>query len=447
MDSIEIPYLYTPREYQLPLFESFNSGRCNRALLRWSRRAGKELTCIAYTVQAMFQRPGIYYYFFPTYSQGRKVLWEGKDKAGIPFLDRIPKQWVKRRLDQQQFIELHNGSIFRVVGSDDYDSIIGTNPVGMVFSEWAYSREGAWNKMSPILAENGGWAIFNSTPNGENHMFKMESKVKSNPKWLVSVVQSLWPDKANYWPVIQQSEIAQERDSGKEESILEQEYGVSYVAGVQGAYYSDHIEEARKSGRIGTYIYNSHLPVNVYSDLGLTDDTVLWFSQNDGNRIIFFDYYEDSGRDLGHYAKILKEKGYRYNEFWMPHDGKEGVLQTALSNKEAFRRYCAHEGVDIVVRCSDRVANKQLAINAVRSRFPRYHFDQHACALGIEKLNLYHRQYDEAHRCFKQVPTHDWTSHAADGLSTEALTAKFHDGYSSGKLVLPDIITDFDPRG
>ena len=34
-------------------------------------------------------------------------------------------------------IKLKNGSLWQVVGSDNYHSLVGTPPCGLVFSEWA----------------------------------------------------------------------------------------------------------------------------------------------------------------------------------------------------------------------------------------------------------------------------------------------------------------------
>lgn len=449
MEPIEIPYKFTPRSYQLPLFEAFNSGKYNRYLWRASRRSGKDLTCTSIVGQGMFQRVGTYYYFFPTYQQGRKILWEGKDREGTPFLDRIPPQWVAGRDQQQLKITLKNGSILRIVAADEYDSVVGTNPVGMVFSEWALCNPAVWDFMRPILLENKGWAIFNGTPRGENHMFTMETLNENNPNWFIMETQSLWPERDNYWPVVSQEDIQEERRSGMEESMIEQEYGVSYVAGVKGAYYSDQVAAAKKEGRVGKYLYNSNLPVQVYTDLGIMDDTVLWFRQVDGNRIIWLDYYEASGKDLQHYAKVIVERGYpSLNSVWLPHDGGSRSRQTGLTDREVLQRHFMNLGAaNIAVYCADKPGNKQVAINAVRSRFSRYHFDDVKCAIGLKKVSLYHRKWDSAHQCFSATPEHDWTSNAADALSTEALTAKLNDGYSNNSLWLPkDLITDFDPR-
>ena len=70
-------------------------------------------------------------------------------------------------------IRMRNGSIYQVVGSDNYDSLVGTNPVGVIFSEFAVADPKAWDYIRPILAENGGWALFIYTPRGKNHGKKL----------------------------------------------------------------------------------------------------------------------------------------------------------------------------------------------------------------------------------------------------------------------------------
>ena len=66
-------------------------------------------------------------------------------------------------------IETVTGSIWQVVGSDNYDSIVGAPPRGIVFSEWALANPMAWPYLEPILEENGGWALFIYTSRGNNH--------------------------------------------------------------------------------------------------------------------------------------------------------------------------------------------------------------------------------------------------------------------------------------
>lgn len=441
--AITIPYNFNPRDYQQKIFEAIDSGKL-RILMRWSRRAGKDLTCFNVMVKKAFERVGSYYYFFPEYSQGKKALYEGMDMDGIKFIDRIPKEWIKSKNNNEMKIELFNGSIIRVIGTENFDSIMGTNPIGCIFSEYSLQNPAAWDFIRPILAQNGGWAIFNGTPRGKNHMYQLEIDNVSNPDWYISELQSLWPDLPNYYPIVSMEQIDKERASGMTEEVIEQEFGVSYIAGQKGAYYMDCITKARQENRIGTFVYNDHKWVDTFWDLGLTDDTAVWFRQIDGNRIIWIDYYENNTKDLAHYVQMLKEKGYKYKTHYLPHDGSSRTLQTAMSNKDLFRRLLQEAGISADVYVSKRPASKQVPINLVRERFSRYHFNEDLTSDGIKKLSLYHRQWDRNTKSFRDYPAHDWTSHAADAIAVDGITGYLSDGYSSN-IEDVKIVTDFNP--
>ncbi len=167
---LTIPHNFSPRPYQLPILRALDSG-IKRAVAVWHRRAGKEKTFINYVAKAAFTRVGTYYYLFPTYAQARKVLWDGRDREGFPFMAHFPKEVVKKQNDSEMRLELINGSAVQLIGTDNIDSIVGTNPVGCVFSEYAVQDPRAWDYIRPILRENGGWAIFDYTPRGKNHGF------------------------------------------------------------------------------------------------------------------------------------------------------------------------------------------------------------------------------------------------------------------------------------
>jgi phage terminase large subunit len=71
--------------------------------------------------------------------------------------------------ETDMLIRFKNGSTWQVVGSDNYNSLVGSPPVGVIFSEWSLAKPDAWTYLRPILAENGGWAVFIWTPRGRNH--------------------------------------------------------------------------------------------------------------------------------------------------------------------------------------------------------------------------------------------------------------------------------------
>lgn len=134
------------------------------------------------------ERVGTYYYFLPTYSQSKKVIWTGADKSGFKFLDHFPKEIVKSINQSDMIIELVNGSILQMVGADNIDRIVGTNPIGVVFSEYSLMKPDVWNFISPILRENEGWAVFIMTPRGINHAWDLMKTVEHDPSWFVQTL-------------------------------------------------------------------------------------------------------------------------------------------------------------------------------------------------------------------------------------------------------------------
>ena len=87
--NIELPNKWQPRSYQLPLWNYLENGG-KRAVAVWHRRAGKDLLAINWIATQMVMRPGLYWHLLPTYQQGRKIVWNGRTKAGRPFLDAFP---------------------------------------------------------------------------------------------------------------------------------------------------------------------------------------------------------------------------------------------------------------------------------------------------------------------------------------------------------------------
>lgn len=187
MSEITLPFKFTPREYQLPILRAWDSG-IKRLFWVAHRRSGKDKTIFANLPKKMMERVGTYYYFLPTYSQAKKVIWTGADKDGFKFLDHFPKEIVKTINQSDMIIELVNGSILQMVGADNIDRIVGTNPIGVVFSEYSLMKPDVWNFISPILRENGGFAIFIMTPRGINHAWDLMKTIEHDKNWFVQTL-------------------------------------------------------------------------------------------------------------------------------------------------------------------------------------------------------------------------------------------------------------------
>jgi phage terminase large subunit len=463
---IQLPYNFTPRPYQQVQYSLMDSG-CKRYFKRWTRRSGKDLGDWNYLIKRAFERVGNYFYIFPAYTQGKKAIWEGKTKHQVRYLDYIPPKWARFNSNELK-IELANGSTIRIIGSDNIHALRGAGPCGIVISEFAWQSMEVLEVLEPMLMENNGWLIINSTPNGKNFMYDFEQIIKVNPDWVVDELQSLWPDLPNYYPVISSEELdnayfnkeinyetylvkAQDetmaaieslRRQGRTEESIEQEYGVSYIAGQKGAFYADCIKKARDEKRIGNFVVNNHKYVDVLFDLGRTDDTVIWFRQHDGNRVIWIDYYENNTKDLMHYVNVLKEKGYNYRTIVLPHDARQTTLQTNMSTKDLLYRLLIEARLSTDIHVCDRPSSKQIPIMLTRERFSLYYFNESTCSDGITKVSLYHREYDKKLRIFKDNPAHDWTSHAADALALDGICGDLLDSYTKPQI---KYITDFNP--
>lgn len=413
MPTITIPHRFKPRPYQLGYFKAIDSG-VQRVLLVWPRRHGKDKSCFNGLVKKAAERVGNYYYIFPEYNQGRKALWDNIDKDGMRTIDHVPKELVKSKNATEMKIELINGSIIQIVGAADIDRIVGTNPVGVCFSEYSLIDPMVWGYIYPILAENGGFAWFNMTPRGKNHGLRLLESAIANDDWYVSHLDA---KECGVFSVEELEKIKQEYfELYGDYQLYEQEFMTSFEAPIQGAYFAVHMERAKEDGRIGNVPYDALLPVNTYWDLGIDDSTTIWFTQLYGKEIRFIDYYENSGEGLPHYINHLNSRGYNYGTHFAPHDIEVRELTTGISRRETAQK------LGITFQTVPRPSKKQEGIDAIRLILSRSWFDQTKCEKGIDSLMQYHKEFDEKRKVYKNQPYHDWSSHAVDGMQTFALS-------------------------
>lgn len=412
---IELPHNYKCRAYQLPFWEAAKRGY-KRFVLVWHRRAGKEKTCWNYLIMQAVRRPGIYYYFFPHFSQGRKILWDGLDKDGFRLLDHIPKELINGSPNSTEMkIRLKNGSLIQIIGTNNIDSIVGTNPVGCVFTEYSLQDPTAWQLIRPILAENGGWAVFNFTPRGANHGKEIYDMARGNPDWFC---QLLTVDDTG---ILTPEDIQKEREAGMSEDFIQQEFYCSFTLGIEGAYYAKYMQEARDEERISNIPWDRQSRVYTVWDLGYGDSCAIIFYQVVGQEIHVIDYYENHGEGLPHYATVLKEKPYIYADHYAPHDIESHAFSSGLSAKEVG----ASLGLKFITLPTLKVRLED-GIEALRGIFPRLWIDAEKCKHLIKCLENYRKEFDTRLEVYKERPRHDKYSHGADAARYMAIAIKRH---------------------
>jgi hypothetical protein len=420
--AIDLPYHFEPRFYQEPIFVAREQGK-KRIIAVWHRRAGKEKTFINLCACEMLDRVGAYYYFFPTYAQAKKAIWDGRDRAGFAFRDHFPKQLIKRTHKNDMLIEYRNGSIFQLVGSDNIDSVMSTNPVGCVFAEYSLQDPAGWEYMRPILRENGGWAAFDFTPRGKNHAFKLYEMAKNNPDWFVSRLT------IHDTGALTQEDIEAERREGVSEEMIQQEYFVSFAGVMEGAYYGRQLVKAEADGRMPKTgaLYDESIGVETWWDIGMDDAMSIWFTQTVGHEVRVINYLENSGETMAWYAKELNRQPYTY----LSHNGPHDLNQRDVGSGGADRPLTTLEvaaKLGIKFRLVPMLGVDE-GINAARAFLARCRFDlsppQHPDGVdrskwGVERgvfaLQSYHHEWDEKKKIFKSYPAHDWASHGADAF-------------------------------
>lgn len=417
MVKVTLPYNFTPRRYQLPVLRALDGG-AKRVVSVWHRRAGKEKTFINYTAAtAACDRVGTYFYLFPTYTQAKKAIWDGRDRDGFPFLGHFPKEIVAKRNEQELKLTMHNGSIFQLIGSDNIDAIMSTNPIGCVFAEYALQDPRAWDYVRPILRENGGWAIFDFTPRGKNHgyqIFDMAKKLmaEGDPDWYA---ERLTVEDTG---VLSAADIDAERREGMDEEMIQQEYYCSFEGAQQGSFYGRVLSIAEADGRVCGVPVQTGVSVDTAWDLGIGDATAIWFFQNVGREIHLIDYYENSGEGLSHYAQVLQKKGYVYGRHIAPHDIRVRELGTGKSRLETALSLGIRFDVAPDLSVED-------GIEATRALIPQCWFDRAKTERGRLALSSYHKTWDERRKMFLAQPYHDWSEHGASAFRYLAISHRF----------------------
>lgn len=160
--------------------------------LVWGRRSGKSLGIALYTMLKALEKPGNYYIIAPTYTQAKSIYWNDILKV------LIPGAIVNDTNESELFVEFqplhykfntkailgydidsdHRGvdvpSRIYLKGANNPDSLRGVSLSGAVLDEFAFFQyaNDTWRKIvRPALADQQGWAIFSSTPDGVHNSF------------------------------------------------------------------------------------------------------------------------------------------------------------------------------------------------------------------------------------------------------------------------------------
>ena len=423
---VRLPNAWNPRPYQRRLWDYLELGG-KRACCIWHRRAGKDDVLLHRTAIAAHERVANYWHCLPMYEQAKKAIWEAiNPHTGKRRIDEaFPVELRKRTDNSSMTIEFRSGSIWKVVGSDNPDSLVGAPPAGLVFSEYAISNPSAWGYLAPILDENNGWAVFITTPRGRNHahgLYEMaKADMKSGGQWFAEKLDV----RDTGYPVDRVEKQRQEyhsifgRDAG--DALIEQEYYCSFEAAILGAVWGRELSELERKGRIRPIEAQPDLPVHVAYDIGVGHATVQWYFQMSGNQVHVLHYHSATGKNMIYFAnekrKMAERHGWIYGYDYVPHDARQKVFTDDNPSGEARQR------IELMIKTpglNPRLVPMHLledGISAGRKTLEdnAWFNDTPEVQEGLEALRQYAYEWDDNKKTFSRKPVDNWTTDPADG--------------------------------
>ena len=126
MAEIILPHKWQPRPYQQTLWNRLESGT-KRCIEVAHRRWGKDDVALHWAAVAATQRPGTYWHCLPQIAQARKSVWSAVNPhTGKRRIDEAFPQAIRASTNEtEMFIRFKNGSTWTVIGSDNYDTLVG----------------------------------------------------------------------------------------------------------------------------------------------------------------------------------------------------------------------------------------------------------------------------------------------------------------------------------
>ena len=400
-----------------------------RGLVMWLVRMG-----LNYTADELDKRrvnKPRFMYIAPNAKMAKRIVW--------PYLGEIAEQLPGCQVTggDNPTITLPNGVLIEVIGAHNPDNLRGTYVDIVIFDEYAYINSEAYHSViMPQLIDFNGRALFCSTPAGRNDFYRLFVSASKNPtmEWgamKVSVHESgvIDPKRVEQY---KQDYIAKDNMEAYEREFL-----CNFDAPVAGAIWGRIINRLRSEGAVTDVPHDPTRKVIAAWDLGLRDDTAIWFFQiTSGGRVRVIDYMGGSGVTLSDWISRVNNKPYDYEVHVIPHDAKKRDHTTGVS----FEDFLGRKGIryHIIPKGSpqERIECGRMALQVCI-------FDQQRCEYGLDALSLYHRKYNPETQAFEKSPQHDWTSHAADafGYGAQYLCIKLGLKEPSTKLSTRKITT------
>jgi phage terminase large subunit len=403
------------RWYQRKFHEALVSRSHDRLMAIWHRRAGKDEVVLNAMRELSLKDPGTYWHCFPEQKQARKAIWNGVNghTGKRRIFEAFPQGIIKRMQDDDMFLELNNGATFQLIGSDRYDSTVGSGPKGIAYSEWALSNPAAWAYHSPMIRETKGFAAFITTPRGNNHAKTMFDRAQESDAWFAELLTA--KDTGALSEEELEEALAEYIDLHGADlglALFEQEYLCSFAGAMIGSIFGGEMNRAERQGRVRFTPIDERYPVHTVMDMGKAANNPIWCFQvipgEDGPRIV--DFYRPENDDLEEWCMWLSARGYHGTDY-VPHDAVTGLQWgTKRTRIEMLRALGRKPKVIAMVPLQDGINAGNVTIRA--AVFHRGDDERgERVSLGIDGIKNYRREWDDELKTFRANPVKDWAEH------------------------------------
>ncbi len=387
---ITIPYV--PREH----FKALHQTTKRWVFVVAHRRAGKTVALCNQTIRKALENkrtfpPPRYAYIGPSFAQAKDLVWGYfKHYTGV-----LPN--VKVTEGDLQIV-LSNGAMINLYGgSAAYERMRGLYFDGVVADEFPLLNPSMLGSViRPCLADYQGWAVISGTSAGDDHFHELKKRAeKESDQW------DMYSIPVDQTDALMEDEVREMRKDMTADEFA-REMMCSFDAPIEGSYYGEVLNDIQLAGQITGVPYDPNALVFTAWDLGIDDETVVWFLQRCGRELHVIDVLQETGKGLEYFAGQIRSKPYVYGCHVLPHDIKARELGTGVSRKEVLDAMLPN-----IFVCPNHTVED--GISATRATIRMMWFDKVRTEPGVMALRNYHKGP-------KGKPHHNWASHPADAL-------------------------------
>lgn len=413
---MKIPVNFEPRWYQQEALQALEGGQVKFAVWCWSRRGGKDFTGFGYAVKKMVEQPMNVVLVFPLKEQGKDAFWDNVENDGFKTIEHIPASLIKSKNNDDMKITLKNGSTFQVMGAGNPEKLRGANAKLYIFSEFVDIPKAAVDVIRPIVRNNGGQIIIQSTPkidgiSGATFQMWFERAAKN---W-ASGKKTQYASRITAREYLDDATLEEIRQETIEENgndfFYRQEYLCDWGQASSSSYYGHALQMLKDRDGIGYFPCDRRFPVYTVWDWGLSDNMAIGFFQiylvHGKPQVRIIDAHEFNDIGIKQAVKFIKTKNYTYGWHFFPHDVKvrdsdlieriEKFRDEGLINSSVLRREGVDDGIERVVKWLKR----------------QVVFNDEPTSMLRRKLRIYKRKFNPKTGDYVG-PMHDSASHSSD---------------------------------